>query len=234
MVTIRRNATTEEERYGGYKTKFNSLMSDYQNYRNTFDYSDLDERDEVDTRYTDTSEEYNTYLWRELNRTSPRRILTPEELCGGASIPTPEVSGTYAEPIYSPQYVEPAPYVQPKTKTKKASLNFRAKALIVVYALVMVVFVGFICANAGAISTLNAEITTLEQTVATESAQLENVRNDIITDEQVLNMAEGLGYSNLSASGSYQLLDTTKYQGEIVQTNWFDGFCDFVSGIFGG
>ena len=103
-----------------------------------------------------------------------------------------------------------------------------------VYALVMVVFVSFICANASAISALNSEITTLEQTVATETAQLENVKNDIITDEQVINLAESMGYSNLTASGSYQLLETTKYQGEVVQTNWFDGVCDFISGVFGG
>ena len=232
MVTIRRDATTEEERYGGYRTKFNSLMSDYQSYRNTFDYEDLEERDEIDTRYTDTSEEYNTYLWRELSRTSPRRILTPEELCGSEPVSTPE----QVEPLYrQTETCQPIAYAQPKVKSnKKVSLNFRAKALIVVYALVMVVFVAFICANAGAISTLNTEITSLEQTLSTESAELSTIKNNAVTDEQVLNMAQDMGYTHATSSGSYELLKTSEYAGEVVQTNWFEEVCDFVSGVFGG
>lgn len=234
MVTLRRDVKTESERYGGYNTGFSSTMTNYDRFRLANE--DTVEAPQYDAKYYDNSEEYKSYLWNELQRTSPRRILSPEEVKSGVS-PEKEIDD-YVSPSYTSSKVV-APAVNENLKAKSRDdeqaqgLTAKAKILLVAYAVVVVFFLALIAINANNLAVLNSKIATLEASKIEASAG--EIIDDAIPEN---NLVFGTGSEstlvNAVHAGEYDMLSVSAPVSYETNDNWFDKVCDWLGNVVGG
>lgn len=235
MVTLKREAKTESDRYGGYITRFNSTMSDYRRSpmasRDTLTY-------DTQTAPTFEDEKYRSYLWNELQRTEPRKILKPEELDESETYSRErrdaEISDYETRKYSSYNYNEKTQRISPARQ--RASLNAKAKILIAVYVLVVVLFTALIVVNAAGLENLTGNIAAAQEALNQESALLSAERDGItvLTDEEIMNLAKEYGMVAVENSGSFELIPLNGSVDREVQTGWFDSFCDWISNVTGG
>lgn len=233
MVTLRRDVKTESERYGGYNTGFSTTMTNYDRFRLSSE--DKIETEEYDAKYYDTSEEYKNYLWNELQRTSPRRILSPEEVKSGVKA---EESIDYVDQsTYTPAR-QVASAVQEKTRTvsrdeeRAQGLTTKAKVLLAAYAVIVVFFLTLIAINANSLAVLNGKIASIEQARAEM-----NVTDDVVTDTEnalVFGTGNESTLVNATPAGDYNLMSVSAPVSYELDGNWFDRVCDWLSSIVGG
>ncbi len=232
MVTLRRDVKTESERYGGYNTGFSATMTNYDRFRLSSE--DKIETQEYDAKYYDNSEEYKNYLWNELQRTSPRRILSPEEVKSG--VKAEDVIDYVDEPIYTPAR-SIATSVKEKTKTvsrdeeRAQGLTTKAKILLVAYAVVVVFFLTLIAINANTLSVLNGKIASIE------SARAELAVEEVVTDiesELVFGTGNENSLVNATPADDYALMSVSAPVSYELDGNWFDKVCDWLSSVVGG
>lgn len=235
MVTLRRDVKTESERYGGYNTAFSDTMTGYDRFR--LGSEDSIETAEYDAKFYDDSEEYKTYLWEELQRTSPRRILTPEEVKKGV---TPETAEDYeVEPFYA-QEKDIAPAVkeryQAKSKDEERAqgLTFKAKVMIVAYVLVIAFMLTLIAVNASSLAVLNGKISALEATKMEASASHEVDNSELSENGLVFGTGSESTLENAVHAGEYELLSVSAPVSYELSDNWFDKVCDWLGSIVGG
>lgn len=231
MVTLRRDVKTESERYGGYNTGLSATMTNYDRFRLSSE--DKVETEEYDAKYYDTSEEYKNYLWNELQRTSPRRILSPEEV----------KSGVKAEDVID--YVDESVYTPAKSvatlREKKAvnrdeeraqGLTTKAKIVLVAYAVIVVFFLALIAINANSLAVLNGKIASIESSRA--EASLPNDTTTSVEDTLVFGTGNESTLVNASPAGDYNLMTVSAPVTYELSGNWFDNVCDWLSSIVGG
>ncbi len=236
MVTLRRDVKTESERYGGYNTGLSDTMTNYDRFRLATE--DRVENSEYDAKFYDDSEEYKSYLWQELQRTSPRRILTPEEVKSGVTVD--ETADYTVEPSYT-QKKEIASSVSESYKSKSRDdekaqgLTVKAKVLLVAYALIVAVFLAIIAVNANSLAVLNGKIAALE------AAQVEVGASEVVddvTEAPESGLVFGTGseatLENAVHAGDYELLSVGAPVSYELSENWFDAVCDWLGSIVGG
>lgn len=232
MVTLRRDVKTESERYGGYNTGFSATMTNYDRFRLSSE--DKVETQEYDAKYYDTSEEYKDYLWNELQRTSPRRILSPEEVKSG--VKAEDVIDYVEESTYTPAR-KVANSVQQKSKPisrdeeRAQGLTTKAKILLVAYAVVVVFFLTLIAINANTLNVLNGKIASIE------SARAELTVEEAVTDtksELVFGTGNENSLVNATPADDYALMSVSAPVSYELDGNWFDKVCDWLSNVVGG
>ncbi len=244
MVTLKRKVKTESGRYGGYSTDMSSSMNNYDRYQTI---SHADEReDDITSEYYDDSPQYKDYLWNELNRTTSRRILSPEEVRMG--VKPEEVREEKRSYVSDYAYSGgAAAYAMPKRTSFSVNsdereahgITMKAKLLIVAYVAVVVFFLTLIVINAGTLATLKSEITALE------AAGNSGVNNEVVDNTVVVpnapsvqdNLAFGTGseenLQNSVYAGDYNLLNVSAPVGYAGNTSWFDSICDWLGGVVG-
>ena len=233
MVTLRRDVKTESERYGGYNTGFSATMTNYDRFRLSSE--DKVETQEYDAKYYDTSEEYKNYLWNELQRTSPRRILSPEEVKSG--VKAEDVIDYVDEPIYTPaksvaNSVQEKRKVASRDEEKAQGLTTKAKILLVAYAVIVVFFLTLIAINANTLNVLNGKIASIEST----RAEL-NAGSEIIEESEnalVFGTGNEATLLNATPADDYALMSVSAPVSYELDGNWFDKVCDWLSSIVGG
>ena len=230
MVTLRRDVKTETERYGGYNTGISSATTNYDRFRMAQEDELLS--DDYVREFYDDSEEYKSYLWDELQRTSPRRLLSPEELRSGVS---PEAVER-VETTYTPQFTSTPAFAQaPASEAKSVNrdneraqgLTFKAKLLIVAYVAVVVFFLTLIFINAGTLASLNSQIATLE---ASQSVQVEQGE----VGSSIVDSSTSTSEPTTVYAGDYEMMSVTNPVNYDVSSNWFDSMCDWLGGVVGG
>ena len=230
MVTLRRDVKADTERYGGYNTGISSAATNYDRFRMEQENSLL--ADDYVREYYDDSEDYKNYLWDELQRTSPRRLLSPEELRNGA---TPEAVSK-EQTSYFPQYTSTPAFAQaPQKATSKVArdnerargLTMKAKLLMVAYVAVVVFFLTLIFINSGTLASLNKQIATLE---ASQNVQVES--GDI--GSTVVDGTQTPAESVTVYAGEYEMMSVTNPVSYDTPSNWFDSVCDWLGGVVGG
>ncbi len=232
MVTLRRDVKTESERYGGYNTGFSATMTNYDRYRLSGE--DQVEAVEYDSKYYDNSEEYKNYLWNELQRTSPRRILSPEEVKSG--VVKEEAIDYVAQPTYTPSatattVAKPIAKSINRDEQKAQGLTFMAKAICVVYAIVVVFFLALIAINANSLNVMRGKIAELE------AAQVQVEADQTVTDSADDTLVFGTGNEatlvGAESAGAYSLMSVSAPVSYEVESNWFDNVCDWLSSVVG-
>ena len=230
MVTLRRDVKTETDRYGGYNTGISSATTNYDRFRMEQEDSLL--ADDYVREYYDDSEEYKNYLWDELQRTSPRRLLSPEELRSGA---TPEAVAK-EQTSYFPQYTSTPAFAQAPAKTnskverdneRAQGLTMKAKLLMVAYVAVVVFFLTLIFINSGTLASLNSQIATLE---ASQQVQVESGN----TDSTIVDGTQTPIETVTAYAGEYEMMSVTNPVSYDTPSNWFDSVCDWLGGVVGG
>lgn len=228
MVTLRRDAKTETERYGGYNTGISSAATNYDRFRLAQEDSLLS--DDYVKEYYDDSEEYKSYLWDELQRTTPRRLLSPEELRSGARPETMvQDSATYTPtysnaPAFSSSSVATTKAVD-RDNEKAQGLTMKAKLLMVAYVAVVVFFLTLIFINSGTLASLNNKIEALE---AEQRVEIQEGMLDSAPDSSIV-VTESTVYA-----GDYEMMGESNPVNYDVKTNWFDSVCDWIGGVVGG
>lgn len=230
MVTLRRDVKTETERYGGYNTGISSATTNYDRFRMLQEDNLL--TDDYVKEYYDDSEEYKNYLWDELQRTSPRRLLSPEELRNGA---TPSAVKK-EETEYVPQYTSApafahAPQRQAKSVDKDneraQGLTLKAKFLMVAYVAVVVFFLTLIFINSGTLASLNSQISALEA-----SQKVEVEQGDV--GSSIVDSSTTVTPPTTEYAGDYDMMSVSNPVNYEVSNNWFDSVCDWLGGVVGG
>ena len=230
MVTLRRDVKTETERYGGYNTGISSAMTNYDRF--TMAKEDTLLSDDYVKEYYDDSEEYKNYLWDELQRTSPRRLLSPEELRNGA---TPQTVSR-EETQYAPQYTSAPAFAHAPQRQMKAvdrdneraqGLTLKAKLLMVAYVAVVVFFLTLIFINSGTLASLNSQISALEASQRVEVEQ-DNASSSIVDGSTTVTQP------NTTYAGDYEMMSVSNPINYEVSYNWFDSVCDWLGGVVGG
>ena len=163
MVTLKREAKTESERYGGFATGMSSEMSNYDRFMSSREVDTVDQAEDFEARYYDDSQQYKDYLWQELSRTAPRRMLSPEEVKSGVRPEDVQQEQTEYVSRYS-QSAQYAPSAQSvsRDERKAQGLTLKAKLVMVAYVAVVVFMLTLIAVNAGTLATLKSEISALE------------------------------------------------------------------------
>lgn len=231
MVTLRRDVKTESERYGGYNTGLSDTMTNYDRFRLAKE--DTVETEQYDAKYYDNSEEYKAYLWNELQRSAPRRILSPEEVKSGVN---PENAADYStEPFYATSGVI-APAVNERAKARSRDeeqaqgLTAKAKILLVAYAVVVVFFLALIAINANNLAVLNGKIAALE---AARIEAGETVEEGLPENNLVFGTGSESTLVNAAYAGDYDLLSVSAPVSYEINDNWFDKVCDWLGSIVG-
>ena len=113
-------------------------------------------------------------------------------------------------------------------KTKMALCIYLATALII--ALIVLV-------TGAAITSTNSEVALLEQQVLAQSSVLDQQSAQItyLSDDLTIEQSAGeLGMVKSAGATEIDLLSLSEKTNYEARTNVFDGFCDFISSIFGG
>ena len=231
MVTLRRDVKTDTERYGGYNTGISSAATNYDKFRMAREDSLL--ADDYVQEYYDDSDEYKNYLWDELQRTSPRRLLSPEELRSGV---TPQDVSSREE-SYTSSYSSAPAFASAPARTSRGvsrdheqaqGLTLKAKLLMVAYVAVVVFFLTLIVINSGTLASLNSQISALEASQKVEieqgSVQTPSLDNTPSLPETVTTVY----------AGEYEMMSVSNPVNYEVSGNWFDSVCDWLGGVVGG
>ncbi|MGN1227379.1 MAG: hypothetical protein ACI4TX_01920, partial [Christensenellales bacterium] len=91
-----------------------------------------------------------------------------------------------------------------------------------------------------AMSSLSASIASMESSIKSEQAYIEDLKtqlNAISSESAIRERVEDAGYSkDTPISDDILIVDVPKIdiKESVPQTNWFNDFCEFISSIFGG
>lgn len=117
-------------------------------------------------------------------------------------------------------------------------ITTRGKAMIAVYAAVIVAIIIVIALNAVAITSLSASVAGLESQLETVSSDYKAANNELseVSYPNVDSIPDGFVKVG-SSEGTLTKVDLPKVavpSETLKSTNWFDSVCEFFSGIFGG
>lgn len=236
MVTLKRDAKTESKRRGGYATSMSSTMNNYDRFRLTRE-NDKEE-EEITSKYYDDSPQYKEYVWNELNRTAPRRMLSPDEIKNGMK---PE-DLSYEQTSYTPTFSRQS-YATSRSSARAMSrdeaqaqgLNFRAKLMIVAYVAVVVFFLTLIVINAGTLASLRSELNELNANPGVENGIIDSTINTPVVEEHLsFGMGSEGNLKNAVPAGDYTSMSVSAPTTYVASGNWFDGICDWLGGVVGG
>ena len=246
MVRTTRQIRTEEDRFGGYSN--NASVSEKIN------------RFEADTEdaFPRTNETYFANI-PDTTVSSSRRAAEKSEPSLYSKRKDYESFQQTAEFVGQPSYIRRparatrnAESVMPSIKTRKvleekeeksqtvkkrSSISFKTKAMLCVYAAVVVALAAIVIATGimiggmgSSVEALQSEISSKNTLLTQQNAELSALDNDTM----VLGQATELGMVKPETSNSIELLpmgETVNYE---ARTNWFDKFCDWLSNLIGG
>lgn len=246
MLRTTRQIRTEEDRFGGYSN--NASVSDKIN------------RFEADTEdaFPRTNETYFADI-PETNISASRRASKDKEQSLYSKRKEYESFPQTAEFVGQPSYVRRparatrnAESVMPSIKTRKvledkeeqkqtverrSSLSFKTKAMLCVYAAVVVALAAIVIATGimiggmgSSVEALQAEITSKNTILTQQNAEL----SALDSDTMVLGQATELGMVKPETSKNIELLPMGETVSYDARTNWFDKFCDWLSNLIGG
>jgi len=238
MVTLKRDAKTESQKRGGYATGLSSRMNNFDRFQLTRE-NDREES-EITSRYYDDSPQYKEYIWNELNRTAPRRMLSPEEVKNGVK---PEEL-QYERSAYTPTFSRSSASLSSFRSSSRAysrdeaqaqGLTFKAKFMIVAYVAVVVFFLTMIVINAGTLASLNAELASLN---ANPGPNVEVLDPNPMPSAPQETLAFGTGtegnLKNAIPAGDYTSMSVSTPTTYVPNGNWFDSICDWLGNVVGG
>ena len=125
---------------------------------------------------------------------------------------------------------------QEKQETrKKFKLNARGKIAICVFSIIFAALVAFSIYNAVLIGQLNNSVALKNQTIASQTAVINNLQNEY--NELTVDVEEGIsmGYREATDADIVEVVSTPKATKTTtnVESNWFDRLCEFFSKLFG-
>lgn len=200
LDTLKRNVTTEEERYGGYRsnTAGTPTFDDYiRNDTPTYDrYAPVPTVERPSAPSGDYQRGREDYLWNRLNsNAAPQSYAQPSY--GEPRYAEPTREGQRAR--YSPIRIEDK---MPKVRHRAAGMSTQGKVILAVYLAVVILIATLIIVNA---ETINKG----GQQTDTNTAAVENV---YMPNDDGLYFAE------------------SPYNSTESETNWFDKLCDKLGG----
>ena len=214
MLTVKRKVETEEERYGSFDREAavpHTIDIDY-NYDKGRSYREAQNAQAETISYSGRAENavYPGYI--ETGKRMPQ-----EEFMPGIDKKEKEERQTAA-----------------KTNAK---LELKTKAMLAVYLIIVIALAAVVIATGVAISAANARVGKLNNMIGDRSALLveQNAELNVLNDnDAITGKAVNIGMIKGENAQTIQLIpvgEPTEYQ---RSTNWFDKFCDFIGGIFGG
>ena len=117
------------------------------------------------------------------------------------------------------------------TKTKVAAICYVAVVLVLVLGIAL---------TSVSVSGIFAQTAQLSDVLAEASAKLAELDKQLADEdrEELARRAAELGYIDASQgnanTATYTEIETRPAQNFNVETNWFDQFCDWICGVFGG
>ena len=237
MVTLKRKAKTESGKVGGYATNMSSSMNNYDRFQS---FQNEEKGDVIRAEFYDDSPQYKDYLWQELNRTSSRPILSPEQVKSGVK---PEefqkqeskYKSSYSYSGYASTYAIPKSnaYYSSRDEQEAHGITLKAKLMIAAYVAVVVFFLTLIVINAGTLASLKSDLTALEAESMSSITQPVTPSEPVV-DEVVQMSGVESSLQNAVYAGDYTLMSVgtpQRYQGN---TSWFDSICDWLGSVVGG
>lgn len=216
MVTVKRKVTNETERYGGYaeiEVKNPQATIDVRPQETSVGNSFRQAQNNV----AETNFNYSQHAQVEKHE-QPAMVQTP----------TPE---------------EFMPTIRSESKESEAaveakqSIDSRTKLILGVYASIVLILSALVIATGIYLSSTNARINDLDNELAVKNATITRQLSELnmLSDEDALTgRAFNRGMEKIEDAEVVDLLpmhEAPTYEGT---TNWFDSFCDWLSGVFGG
>lgn len=227
MVTVKRKIKNDVDRYGGYGVELKT--------------PDADPSIEI-------GDSFNQYEYKRaqesVNYTSTATATPPP---APQRQPITENKAETAEKVADPTPDEFMPRInrekhdeereQEQVSVKKQKIDGRTKLVLGIYVSVILILSALVIATGIALSSTGARVNSLESELDAQNAivarQIEELSR--LSDEDAI---RGRAYENgmerVESSQSIELLpmgEAKTYEGT---TNWFDSFCDWLSGVFGG
>lgn len=243
MLRTTRQIRTEEDRFGGYSNnayasekinRFEAEEEDAFSRTNESFYADIPapKAKTQDARDTEMSSLYS-------KRQSAKMYPDTAEFVGNTYVRRPAHAKRDSESVMptvkTRRVLEEAAVKQ--TVKKQSSMSVKTKAMLGVYAAVVVVLAAIVIATGIAIGSMSASVEALEaeisykNTVVTQqSAELAALDNNTMVTGQAVE----LGMKKPNSVSGIELLpmgETVNYE---ARTNWFDKFCDWLSNLIGG
>jgi hypothetical protein len=119
-----------------------------------------------------------------------------------------------------------------------AKLNTKSKVAIASYVAVVLVLVLAVALCAATINGTFTAVLQGQQDYDQLSGEVANLQEKVNSEnyDELYQKALEMGFVEADATNSYQytILETRPAQNFMVQTNWFDQVCNWLSGVFGG
>ena len=221
MVTVKRKINNETERYGGFSE------IEVKTPAETFDVN-------VGSSFMD--DQYRqAKVEGKVNYTTSAPVQTAKP-----------AKPTFQEPVLMPSPEELMPRVRyqrqeedverevPVTRQK---MDSRTKLILGVYVSIIALLSALVIATGIFLSSAGARVESLQNEVDARNAIISQQLSDIsvLSDENnIAGRAFNNGMDRVDAAEIIELLpigEAPTYEGT---TNWFDSFCDWLSGVFGG
>lgn len=221
MVTIKRKINTETDRYGGFSEIELKTPSQNEELNNSF----------REAQYKEAESRINYSAPPSVTNEINRDIVSPE-------IESKQVQAneSASEEEFMPRiYTHETSNIQKVKKNEK--IDSRTKLILGIYISIIVLLSALVIGTGIAISSTDSQVKTLENEMTVKNARLVEQLDQIsrLSDENsITGRAYNNGMENVESYEEIELLpmgDAQTYKGI---SNWFDSFCDWLSGVFGG
>ena len=215
MVTVKRKISNETERYGGFaEIEVNEAPA-----MPVTPVVDKPGDSFREAQYKQAERDYYTNL-------QPTTVQEPQATEAVATPPASDV-------MFKIHTTNPSA----KQKEEKQKMDSKTKLILGVYLAVILVLSALVIATGVSLSSAGSRVENLQNEIAVRNAVLAEQIDEIarLSDEDAIRgRAYENGMENAQSNGNIELLpmgDAPTYEGT---TNWFDSFCDWLSGVFGG
>lgn len=237
MVKSRRSVIDEKDRYGGFIPRADVATRPVQ--------VDLDIDPDAELSFSRPVRSATT------ERPAPRQSESPYSNADYSAVPrlkpasrrkrrtvareTEDIMPSIKTQAYMTEIPREEEQIEEKeTKQEKPLLNVKSKALLVVYIAAAVILATVVMITGISLSRANARVSALEgaidgrnAVIAEQVAELGLLENDAT----LTGLATELGMTHVSTATEIELLPPVEPVEYAPRTNWFDKFCDWISGL---
>ncbi|MCH5163850.1 MAG: hypothetical protein J1F36_02410 [Clostridiales bacterium] len=221
MVTVKRKINNETERYGGFSEIEVKAPAE------TFDVKVGSSFMEDQYRQAEAKVNYTKATPAPVQTAKPAKPTFQEPVL----MPSPE------ELMPRVRYQRQEEEVEREAPVPRQKMDSRTKLILGVYVSIIALLSALVIATGIFLSSAGARVESLQSEVDSRNAIISQQLSDIsmLSDE---NNITGRAYNNgMERVDSTEIIDllpigeAPTYEGT---TNWFDSFCDWLSGVFGG
>ncbi len=226
MVTVKRKINSETDKYGGYSNmeiKAPSAEIEIKTPDNVGDSF-------MQAQYKKAEAHRNIQATQEL----PQRIQRQDQ---NENVTASNRPTAVYMPVIRPKKEAEVEEEKVQTVAEHKKLDGKTKLILGIYAALIVFLSALVIATGIILSSTGSRVEELQSELAAKNAIVAEQLGEITLlsdDDALTGRAYNSGMEKIENQGTLELLPIGEVKTYEGSTNWFDSFCDWLNGVFGG